>query len=142
MTSTKTIPSHPNSPLPKSSHSSLSKTIGSLSVATSGVATTPTKQPDESSSPVTTPSSPPKNSMPSSSKSKTKWKVRAFPLRYSPKNAYSNYFFEFENEHLFEKYITRRFILERPMKLDSFRVVGVQKLVEDRGWGSTLSNIP
>ena len=58
------------------------------------------------------------------------------------KNAYSNYFFEFENEHLFYKYITRGFILERAMKLDSFRVVGVQKIVEDRGWESTISNIP
>ena len=28
------------------------------------------------------------------------------------------------------------------MKLDSFRVVGVQKIIEDKGWGSTISNIP
>ena len=64
------------------------------------------------------------------------------PPRYSSENAYSNCFFEFENEHLFEKYITHGFILERPKKLDSFRVVGVQKIVEDRGWVSTISNIP
>ena len=65
----------------------------------------------------------------------------ASPLRYSSKNGYSNYFFKFENEHLFEKYITRGFILERPMKLDSFRAMGVQKIVEDRGWESTITNI-
>ena len=28
------------------------------------------------------------------------------------------------------------------MKLDSFRVVGVHKLVEGRGWKSTITNIP
>ena len=36
-------------------------------------------------------------------------------------------FFEFENESLSEKYITRGFILERPIKLESFRAVGVEK---------------
>ena len=43
---------------------------------------------------------------------------------------------------MFEKCITRGFILERPMKLDNFRATRVQKLVEDRGWGFTISNIP
>ena len=28
------------------------------------------------------------------------------------------------------------------MKLESFRVVRVQKIVDERGWGSTMSNIP
>ena len=28
------------------------------------------------------------------------------------------------------------------MKFDNFRAVKVQKIVEDRGWGSTISNIP
>ena len=28
------------------------------------------------------------------------------------------------------------------MKLDSFKAVGVQKIVEERGLGSTISNIP
>ena len=66
----------------------------------------------------------------------------ASPPRYSSENVYSNYFFKFENENLFDKYITRGFILERPMKLDSFRAVGVQKIVEDKGWVSTISNVP
>ena len=66
----------------------------------------------------------------------------ASPLRYSSNHSYYNYFFEFENESFFEKYITRGFILERPMKLESFRAVGVQKIVDERGWESTMSNIP
>ena len=28
------------------------------------------------------------------------------------------------------------------MKLESFRVVGVQKIVDEKGWDSTMSNIP
>ena len=66
----------------------------------------------------------------------------ASPPRYSSETAYSNYFFEFENERLFEKYITRGFILERPIRLDSFRALGVQKLIENRSWESAISNIP
>ena len=142
MTSTETLSSHPNSPLHKSPLSSPSKTMGSPSIATSRVAAFPTKQPDQPPSPIVTLSSPPKNPKPSSSKSKKKGKVVAFPRRYSSENAYSSYFFKFENEHLFKKYITRGFILERPMELDSFRVVGVQKIVEDRGWESTITYTP
>ena len=66
----------------------------------------------------------------------------ASSLRYSPENAYSNYFFEFENKHVFEKCITHGVYSRETMKLDSFRAVGVVKLVEDKGWGSTMSNIP
>ena len=66
----------------------------------------------------------------------------ASPPRYSSDYSYSNYFYEFENESLFEKYITRGFILRRPMKLESFRAIRVQKIVDERGWGSTVSNIP
>ena len=66
----------------------------------------------------------------------------ASPSRYSFETAYSHYFFEFENERLFEKYITHGFIVERPIKLECFRVLGVHKLVEDKGWESTVSNIP
>ena len=43
---------------------------------------------------------------------------------------------------MFERYITSGFILERPIKLDSFRALGVQKLVEDRSWESIVTNIP
>ena len=43
---------------------------------------------------------------------------------------------------MFEKYITHGFILETPIKLESFKALGLQKLVEDRGWESTISNIP
>ena len=57
----------------------------------------------------------------------------ASPLRYSSKITYSHYLFEFENERLFEKYITRGFIVERPIKLDSFRALGMQKVIKDRG---------
>ena len=55
------------------------------------------------------------------------------PPRYSSEIAYSHYFFEFENERLLEKYITHGFIIERPIKLDSFRALSMQKLIEDRG---------
>ena len=134
-TSTETLPSGPNSPLPK-------LPLSSPSLVTSGVAATPTEQPTQPSSLVTTPSSPPKNPKPFSSKSKMKGTGVGSPPRYSPENAYYNYFFEFENENLFEKFITHGFILERHMKLDSFRVVAVHKLMEDRSWGSTISNIP
>ena len=41
-----------------------------------------------------------------------------------------------------EKYITSGFIVERPIKLNSFRVLSIKKLIEDRGWESTISNIP
>ena len=54
----------------------------------------------------------------------------ASPSRYSRENSYSNYIFEFKNESLFEKYITCGFILERLMKLESFRAVGVGKNCE------------
>ena len=43
---------------------------------------------------------------------------------------------------MFEKYLTRGFILQRPIKKDSFRALGVQTLTEDRGWKSTINNIP
>ena len=66
----------------------------------------------------------------------------ASPPRYSSEITYSHYFFEFENERLFQKYITRGFILERPIKLDSFRALGMQKLIKDRAQESTISNIP
>ena len=36
----------------------------------------------------------------------------------------------------------RGFIIERPIKLDNFRALSVQKLIDDRGWESTISNIP
>ena len=108
LTFDETLPSGPNLPLPKSPHSLPSKMVGSLSIATSGVVATPTEQPAQASSPIATPSSPPKNLKPSSSKSKKKGKVVASPPRYSPENAYSNYFFEFKKEHLFEKYIIPR----------------------------------
>ena len=36
----------------------------------------------------------------------------------------------------------REFIVERPMKLESFGAVGVEKIVCERGWESTVSNIP
>ena len=39
------------------------------------------------------------------------------------------------------KNITSGFILKRPMKLESFRAVGVGKIVSERGWGSTILNI-
>lgn len=55
------------------------------------------------------------------------------PLRYSSEYAIFYYFFEFENEQLFEKYITRGFIAERTIKLENFRTFGVQELIEDRG---------
>ena len=64
------------------------------------------------------------------------------PPRYSSETAYSHYFFEFENERLFEKYITHGFIDEKTMKIESFRSLGVQRLIEDRSWMSTISNIP
>ena len=66
----------------------------------------------------------------------------ALPPRYSFETAYSHYFFEFENEKLFKRYITCGFILERPIKLNSFKALGVQKLVEDRRWESTIDYIP
>ena len=77
-----------------------------LSVIMSGVVATPTKQVAQPLSLVARPSSPPKNPKPSSSKSKNKGKVVAFPPMYSPENTNSNYLFEFENEYLFKKYIT------------------------------------
>ena len=70
---------------------------------------------------------------PSSSKAKDKGKAIATPSRYSPKSAYSKYFFEFENEALFEKYITCGFIVERAVKLESFRGVGVEQIICERG---------
>ena len=98
------------------------------SVATSGVGESLAKQPDQPFSPVATSLSSPKKPKPSPSKTKKKGKVVTSPPRYSSEAAYSQYFYEFENEHLFEKYITRGFILERPMKLDSFRAVGGTKI--------------
>ena len=77
-------------------------------------------------------------SKPSPSLSKKKCKAVALPPIYSSEIAYSHYFFEFENERLFEKYITCGFIVERPIKLDNFRALGVQKLIEDRGCGSMI----
>ena len=105
--------------------SSSSKTMAFPSVATSGVAASPTKEPDKLPFPVVTPSSPPKQWKPSPSKSKKKGKVVALLPRYSFEIAYSHYFVEFKNERLFKKYITRGFILERPIKLESFKALGV-----------------
>ena len=107
--------------------------MGSPTVAIASVATTPTKQLNQPSSSVASPISSPTKPKPSSSKAKNKGKVVAFPPRYSHENSYSNYFFEFKNEHLFEKYITQGFIVERPTKLESFRAVGVEKIVCERG---------
>ena len=42
---------------------------------------------------------------------------------------------------MFEKYLTRGFIVKRPMKLESFRVVEVERIVCEN-WESTVSNIP
>ena len=66
----------------------------------------------------------------------------ALPPRYSSETLYSHYCFEFENERLFEKYITHGFITEKTIKIESFRSLGVQKLIKDIGWVSTVSNIP
>ena len=65
----------------------------------------------------------------------------ASPPRHSFETAYSHYFFEFKNEKLFERYITYGFILKRPIKLVSFRALGVQNLIKDSGWESNISNI-
>ena len=46
---------------------------------------------------------------PSPSRSKKKRRAVASPPRYSFETAYSHYFFEFENERLFEKYISCTF---------------------------------
>ena len=43
---------------------------------------------------------------------------------------------------MFEKYITRGFIVERAVKLESFRGVGVEQIIYERGWESTVTNIP
>ena len=43
---------------------------------------------------------------------------------------------------MFEKYLTRGFVVERPMKLESFRAMGVERIICERGWESTISNIP
>ena len=142
MTSSETLPSHLSSPLPKSPLFLPTKMMASPLVATSVVAVSLVEQPDQLPSPISTPSSPPKNSKPSPFKSKKKGKVVDSPPRYYFETAYSHYFFEFEIEKLFERYITCGFILERPIKLDNFRALGVQKLVEDRGWESTVSNTP
>ena len=69
-------------------------------------------------------------------------KAVASPLRYSLNKSYFHYFIYVENESLFEKYITQGFFLERPMKLESFRSVGVERIVCERGWEFTISNIP
>ena len=66
----------------------------------------------------------------------------ASPPRYSHESSYSHYSFNFENESPFEKYITHGFSHESPMKLESFRAVGVEKIVSERGWWSTVLNIP
>ena len=131
-----TLPSGPNSPLPKSPLGSLVKLVGSLSVATAP------KSPTKPSSPVASPISKPTNPKPSSSKAKDKGKAVASSPRYSDDNSYTHYFYEAKNERLFEKYITRRFIVDGPMKLESFRAVGVEIIVYERGWESTVSNIP
>ena len=68
-------------------------------------------------------------------------KVVASPPSYSSEISYSHYFFEFKNERLFDKYITLGFIVEKPIKLDSFMALGIQILIEDKGWGFTISNI-
>ena len=87
---------------------------------------------NQPSLPVATPSTS-RYSKPFPSQYKKKDKAVALPPRYSFETAYSNYFFLFENERLIEKYITPGFIVEKPIKLDSFRALGIQKLIED--WG-------
>ena len=64
------------------------------------------------------------------------------PPRYSFEPAYYTWFYDFEFEHLFKQYITRGFVPERNIKLESFRDTGVQKIIEERGWESTISNVP
>ena len=131
-TSSKTLPSQPNSPPPKSPLFLPTKKTTSPSVATSGVVGPKSKQSVHASSPVAKAYSL-WQSKPSPSCSEKKGKAMASPPRYSTESAYSHWFFKFENERLSEKYITRSFIAERTIKLESFRALGVQKLIEDKG---------
>ena len=140
-TSSETLSSHPNSPLPKSPLSSLLEKMALPSIATSGVVGSLNKQSNQPPVLLVIASTPYKSKC-SPSQSKKKGKAVALPPRYSFKIAYSHYFLDFENERLFEKYITCGFIFERPIKLESFRALGIQKLIEDKGWESTVSNIP
>ena len=114
LSSEDTLPNDPKSPLPKSSLGSLAKSMVSPSVATTRADTTAAKPLAQSSSPVAMPISLPSNPKPSSSKAKDKGKVVASSPMYSHENSYSHYFYEFENEYLFEKYITKGSLLKGP----------------------------
>ena len=46
-----------------------------------------------------------------------------------------------ENERLFKNYSTRGFIVERNINMETFRTIGVQKIIEDREWIHTISDV-
>ena len=61
--------------------------------------------------------------------------------RYCVENAYFHAFYDMENEIFFYKYYARGFIMERNIDLDSFKCIGVLKVLKDREWMFTTTEI-
>ena len=59
------------------------------------------------------------------------------PNWYGPNNAYSHTSYDLENGRLFKNYSAQGFIVEE----ETFRTIGVQKIIEDREWMHTVSDI-
>ena len=79
---------------------------------------------------------------PTRAQAKAKEKVKLEALHgYIAANSYSHSFYSKENKKLIEGYTKRSFIVQRTMDLGTFRLIAMKKIVHNRKWLKTISNI-